>query len=416
MLLQRYKKIYFSNYFLFFFNKKNAFCIIHFTLGMFFALFANKTNKSMNKITPICLVIMAMATLSSCKNAQKKSEMPPLQVKVANVEKQITTEKITFASSTEPQYSVTIEPRINGYIENITYKSGAPIKKGTDIFHIDPSLINTTYYAALATLESARASLVEAENNYNRAIPLAKIDAISRSSLDQYTAAYAASKSNVKSAEESLRNAELNLSYTSITSPIDGIIADSPASIGDYVGPGTNFTTLTTISYIDTLTLALAIPTTKYLTYSKNSDSFDNQTLLSDITLILPDSSEYSHKATYDYTQKDITSGSSTVVIYAKVANPERLLKPNMFVRANASIGAKQERIMIPQKAVTQLQGVSSVWVIKPDSTATFRVIELGDTDGTNWCVVSGLESGEVVATSAQLKLHEGAKVTPSIK
>lgn len=359
---------------------------------------------------------MAMSTLPSCKNTPKKSEIPPLQIEVVNVEERITSEKMTFASSTEPLYSVTIEPRINGYIDNITYKSGAPIKKGADIFSIDPSLISTTYYAALASLESARASLIEAENNYNRAIPLAKINAISRSSLDQYTAAYAAAKSNVKSAEESLRNAELNLSYTSISAPIDGLIAESPASIGDYVGPETSFSTLTTISYIDTLTFALAIPTTKYLKYINMGESYDNSKLLSDITIILPDSSIYNHEATYNYTQKDITSGSSTVVIYAKVANPDMLLKPNMFIRTNASIGSKKEQIMVPQKAVTQLQGVSSVWVIKPDSTASFRIVELGKTYGTEWSVISGLERGEVVATSAQLKLHEGSKVIPVTK
>ncbi|MFI3248589.1 MAG: efflux RND transporter periplasmic adaptor subunit [Rikenellaceae bacterium] len=339
--------------------------------------------------------------------------MPPVNVKVATVDKELSSNSIWFASSTEPQYSVTIEPRVNGYLKSVEYRSGAPVKEGETIFEIEPSLIYTTYYSALASLESAKASLVEAESNYKRAIPLAVIDAISRTSLDQYRTTFAAAKANVKSAEEALKNASLNLSYTSIKAPMSGLIADSPAVAGDYVGPGTKFTTLTTISYCDTLKLPLAIPTARYLKYIDNSNSYDNKNLLSDITIILADSSEYNHKATYDYTQKEITSGNSTVVIYAKVANPSNLLKPNMFTRVRANIGNETEKIIIPQEAVTQMQGVSSVWVIKGDSTAIFRVVTVGSKYGSGWHITSGLDAGEKVATSSQLKLHEGAKVNP---
>lgn len=382
------------------------------TLGIFFAALIVKTKKTMDKKTPICLILMAMATFTCCKKGQKKEEIPPLKVEVSDVKESFISEKIRFTTTTESQYSVIIEPRVNGYLSDITFESGDPIQKGANIFSIDPSLINTTYYAAQAELDSARAALVEAENNYKRAVPLAKIDAISRSSLDQYTAAFAAAKSNLKSAEESLRNAELNLSYTSITAPIDGLIAESPASVGDYVGPETKFATLTKISYIDTLTIALAVPTSKYLKYNR-TNSYDNSSLLSEIKIILADSSEYNHQAAYDYTQEEITPGGSTVTIFAKVANPDRVLKPNMFVRATASIGSKKSELIVPQKAVTQLQGISSVWVIKPDSTASFRIVEVGDTYGSNWQITKGLKAGEKVATSAQLKLHEGAKVIP---
>lgn len=339
--------------------------------------------------------------------------MPPLNVEVVEVKEELQSDKIWFATTTEAHHSVTIEPRVNGYLQEVRYKSGAPVTRGESIFTIDPSLLNTTYYSALAMLESARASYMEAENNYNRALPLAKINAISRTSLDEYTANYAAAKANLKSAEESLRSASLNLSYASITSPIDGLIAESPASLGDYVGPGTEFSTLTTISYIDTIKLALAIPTAKYLKYTGQKNSYDNRDLLSDITLILSDSSKYESQAVYDYTQKDISKESSTIVIYVKVDNQDGMLKPNMFTRVYANIGEASDKIMVPQRAVTQLQGINSVWVIGGDSTATYRVVELGGTYGTYWHIRSGLKAGEVVATSAQLKIHEGSKVIP---
>lgn len=368
----------------------------------------------MDKTTSTCLILMAIAFATSCKPKEQKNKIPPLQVQVAESQAISLSETIWFATATEAQYNVTIEPRVSSYLQGIRYNSGEPVSMGDTIFEIDPSQLNTTYYAAQAAFESAQASLVEAENNYNRAIPLAQIDAISKTSLDEYTANFAAAKANVKSSEEALKSAELNLSYAVINAPISGLIAESPASLGDLVGPDTKYTSLTTISYIDTLVLPLAVPTVKYLKQtSDRQSSYDNRDLLSQITLILADSSEYDHKAIYDYTKKDISGGNSTVVIYVKVANPNAKLKPNMFTRVRANIGAAESRVMVPQRAVTQLQGVNSVWVIDSDSSAHFRVVTLGGTYGDDWHITSGLNAGERVATSAQLKLHEGAKVAP---
>ncbi len=253
--------------------------------------------------------------------------------------------------------------------------------------------------------------MIEAENNYNRALPLSKINAISQSTLDNYTATYAAAKSAVKSATEQLRSAKLDLSYTYINAPIGGIVSNTPANIGDLVGPNTKFTTLTTLYARDTLEVDLAIPLSRYLKYMpQGSDTKDNN-LLSNITLILPDSSKYQSEGSYAYTRSDGAEGSSTIVIVAKFPNKNSLLKPNLFARVSADIGEATQRIMIPQKSVIQMQGISSVWVIKPDSTATYRRVTVGSTYGDNWVITDGLQSGEMVATTGLLKLHEGSKI-----
>ncbi len=362
------------------------------------------------RITTLALVVAS--TLSACNKEGKAKNMPPLSIEVAQVTTRQLKDQIYFATTTSAIRSITIEPRVSGYLRSIDYESGSLVKAGEVIFTIDPTQIDTELLAAEATLESAQASLTEARNNYLRAIPLAKIDAISRSSLDEYTATYKASQASVRSAEQSLRSAELNSSYTTITSPIDGVIADSPANEGDYVGVGTAFSTLTTISDIDSLNLNLAIPTSKYLQY-KSRGKVNDSDLLSNIELILPDSSIYPYLGAYNYTQQSASSGSSTIVIVAKFPNPELLLKGGIFARVRANIGEEMERIVIPQRAVTQMQGVNSVWVIASDSTASYREVTLGRTYGDEWQVISGLQSGDRVATTGQIKLHEGMKISP---
>ncbi len=356
------------------------------------------------------LALAIGATGCQGHSAKRKQSSPPLlRVESALVSREIVSEPIWFATTVQPARYVTIEPRVNGYLGAVHFEGGARVKRGDRIFTIDPSLLNTTLLAAQAQLESARAKYIEAENNYNRALPLSEIDAISQSSLDQYRANYRSAGSAVRSAEESLRSAELDISYATILSPIDGVIEESPASLGDFVGVGTAYSTLTTISVVDTVEVKLAIPTSHYLRHRTGDDS----TLLSDITLILPDSSIYPHAGTYSYTQKGVTPNSSTVVIVAKVPNPEAILKQNMFTRVRASLGRPRAQLLIPQRAVTQMQGISSVWVIAPDSSVSFRTVELGSKVKDMWQVNSGLSDNERVATSAQLKLHQGAKVIP---
>ncbi len=395
---------------------------------------------SMTRTITLLSTFIVVFTLGGCKSNMKSrdkakvSATPLLSVECVQATEELSCAKISFATSTEALRSVTIEPRVNGYMELIRYAAGEPVKRGAVIFRIDPSQLNTQMLAAEASLESAQADLVEAYNNYQRAIPLVSIDAISKSQYDAYVATYRAAEANVKYAQQTLENTKLDVSYSVIRAPFSGLIGKSPANLGDYVGPGTSFTTLTTIEQVDTLMVDLAIPTAQYLQYADNigadidnrligdnnqieyrssQNSYDNRDLLSDITVILADSSVYRYKGDYYYTKQSIADGNSTVVIVATVPNPESRLKSNMFTRVSANIGSARERVLVPQIAVTQMQGVNSVWIIKADSTAEYRTVELGATYGDMWHITKGIEDGEMVAATGLLKIHQGLKVAP---
>ena len=292
-----------------------------------------------------------------------------------------------------------------------------PVAKGELIFTLDDAPQRANLLSSEAVLSSAKAKAVEARRNYERAIPLARIDAISQMQLDQYTAENLAAIASVNSAEQALRNARLELGYTRIYAPISGIISSSAATSGDYVGPGTQFSTLTTIQNIDTVGVDLALPMREYLALSGRKEfSYENGSLLSDIRLRVADGSEYPWPGFYKFTRQSIASEAGTIVLVVGFRNPDYALKAGQFARVTATIGEPRRAIVVPQRAVNQIQNISSVWIIRPDSTAQYREVEVGTTFGEWWIIESGVDEGELVATTGLQKLRNGLKVSPISK
>lgn len=356
---------------------------------------------------------MLIATISvSCKQ-HSKNYSEPFAIEVATVKGEKLPYTKEFIAPIAANYSATVQPRISGFLVATSFKNGMPVKKGQLIFTLDDAPQRANLLAAEASLSSAKAKATEAKRNYERAIPLARINAISQTQLDQYTAENLAAIASVKSAQQNLRNAQLDESYTRIYAPISGIISSSAATVGDYIGPGTQFSILTTIQSIDTIGVDLAIPMSEYLAVSgRNAFSYDNASLLSDISLRVADGSEYPEKGFYQYTRQSIASETGTIVLVVGFRNPDYALKVGQFARITASFGADKEFIVVPQRAVSQIQNISSVWVIRPDSTAEYREVTLGNTSGEWWIVENGVEKGEVVATTGLQKLRNGMKVS----
>ncbi|MFR9603630.1 MAG: efflux RND transporter periplasmic adaptor subunit [Rikenellaceae bacterium] len=365
----------------------------------------------------ICGAVACIAM--ACVHKQRGSAtMPPIGVEVAQAQRSSICDRVEVASQVASMYDVVIQPRIDGFLNAINYSKGMPVSRGDLLFVIDPSQYNISLLASRADLQKAEAEERLAYRNYERALPLVGIDAISRSDMDQYSATHSAARASVASAREMVNNAKLNLGYTKIYAPIDGLVAESPANVGDYVGPSTALSTLTTISYIDTVEVAIPIPSPIYMrnVTSSSQDSYDNSELLSDIELTLSGGERYEYEGEYYYTQKDTPTSSSTVVVVAKFPNPDRKLKSGMFARVKSNIGPEREVVTVPQVAVSQTQGVNSVWVMAPDSVVEFREVSLGATMGEDWIIDSGVDMGEYVLLTGQLKVHNGAKVAPQNK
>ena len=350
---------------------------------------------------------------TSCLQPVRQSQPEPVVARAVEARSVDIPVRQSFISSLTPNYIAVVQPRVNGYLSAKLFKNGMPVKKGQTIFRIENRRQQADLLAAKAALASSQAKAVEAANNYNRAIPLASIDAISQAQLDQYTAQYRAAKSDVESSEQNLKNAQLDLEYTVIKATIDGVISSSEAFAGDYVGPGTKFETLTRIENIDTLCADVAIPVAQYMTLSERKEfTYNNKDLLSDIELYLADGTLYPFKGSYSYTKSAVASTEGTIIIVVTFPNPNYLLKSGQFARVKTNIGRSQPRVVIPTSAVNNIQGVNSVWVITPDSTVQYRQVELGDVIGSNvQIILSGLNSGEMVASDGEIRVKNGQKI-----
>ncbi len=364
---------------------------------------------------PILLpLFVAVLLLTSCRSGRKTPTMPPLEVEVAVARVDSLRDRVTFSTTIEPLYEAIIEPRVSGYLQSIIYNDGEPVRRGATIYTIDPIAYQTALSSARADYASAEASLALARSNYDRVVPLAAIDAISQMDLEQYRTTYLAAESSLDYARQGVRADSLNLSYTVITAPISGIIASTTAKEGDFVGVGTSFATLTTIKYIDTVTMSLPIAQSRYLKYAKGN-SYDNSTLLSNIEIILSNGELYPQRASYDYTKQSGGDNTSTVIVVARVANNQQLLKSGLFARVRADIGPLKAKVVIPQKSVSQSQGISSVWVVKKDSSVVQRAVQLGDGYGDLWSVESGVDVGEMVLVTGGMKVRSGERINPKI-
>ena len=361
------------------------------------------------------LLVLCMSAMVGCHNKKRSTTIPMRKLQVAEVRFDTIASPVSFTGQLSSNYSAVIQPRISGYLMSKHYKKGMPVKRGQLLYTIDPSQINTQLLAAEAELNSARAQAIEARNNYERAVPLAKIEAISRSQLDEYTAQYQSAQSAVKSAEQQLKNARLESGYTRLYSPIDGIIGQTNATEGDYVGVGTEFTVLATIENIDTVSVNISIPVSEYLERRETDTlpAYDNSTLLSNIRLYMSDGTLYPLRGSYGYTQPSVSSQTGTIVISVNFPNPSQILKSGQYARISADVGAAHPCAVIPQRSVVQDLDRTSVWVVQADSTLAFRDVVLGATIDSMWIIRKGLNRGERVLVEGLQRARNGEKIIP---
>ena len=371
------------------------------------------------KRTFLLLAVALLAVACGKRSEQKAPAVPPI-VEVAQAISEPIVQPMRFQSLIYSNYDATIQPRTQGYLLTKEFSKGMPVRKGQTLYTIDAAEVRLSVESNRSALASAKVALAEAANNYRRAVPLAAIDAISQSSLDQYKAAYAAAEAKVESAQAQLDNSLLELSYATVVSPIDGIIDDNGATVGDWVGPGSSYSVLATVSNTEQIGVHIQLPFARYLRLrgegSEGVPSYDNRELLSDIRLFLADGSEYPYKGAYAYTQRNAGDQTGTIIIVASFPNPQRELKIGQTASVVANVGSPQGVVLVPQRAVVQTLDTAGVWVVGKDNTVSYRLVTLGSTFGDMWIVEDGLSGGEVVVTGGAQKLRSGQAVKTQFK
>jgi membrane fusion protein (multidrug efflux system) len=251
----------------------------------------------------------------------------------------------------------------------------------------------------------------------DRIEPLAKINAVSQSDLDAAKAAYDAASASLQAAQANLRAARIELGYTQIYSPIDGIIGKTQAKVGDFVGREPNPVILNTVSQVDTILVTFFITETQYLEiarYLAKADPQGDDQKEANLELILIDGSVYAHKGRPDFVDREVDTTTGAMLVQASFDNPEKLLRPGQFVRVRVKARVVKDGILIPQRCVMELQGLYNVYVVGTDNTAETREITVGPKVGSDWLIVEGLEPGEKVVYEGLQKVRDGAAVKPT--
>ena len=369
---------------------------------------------SQNSLVLLLVSTIAMA-LVACKNeAQSTGPAAAPEVQVAQVAQQDLPVYAEWIGTTDGSMNATIQARVTGYLLKRTFDEGAFVKQGDLLFEIDSRSFQATLAGAMGELRRAEARLVKTELDVKRDTPLAKAKAISQKDLDDSIQMNAAAKGSVASARADVEQAQLNLSFTKIEAPIDGITGIAKAQIGDLVGPTTG--PLTSISTVDPIRVYFPISEQEYLKAAeKVREAYKDRTKQRDdkLELILSDGSLYPHKGNLLLADRQVDVKTGTIRVAALFPNPGNILRPGFYGRVRAVTKTKQGALLIPQRAITELQGRHQLAVVGPDNKIEIRTVKVAERTGNLWVIDQGLQPGERVVVEGVQKVKAGMTVNP---
>jgi membrane fusion protein (multidrug efflux system) len=362
------------------------------------------------------LALLAAAGVLSCNACRKKPETktpPPPLVEVAEVTQADVPIYHQWIGVLDGLVNAQIRAQVTGYLLTQNYREGDPIKKGDLLFEIDPRPFKAALDQARGVLAQAEAKLGKTELDVKRYAPLVKDKAISQEEYDDAVQANLEAKAAVVSAKAQVEQAELNLEFTKITSPIDGIASIARAQIGDLVGPATG--ELTTVSTVDPIKVYYNVTEQAYINFSKQftteNDRYGRLRQL-EIDLILTDGTVYPLKGKIYAADRQIGLTTGALRVEALFPNPGNSLRPGEFARVRVKLDLKRDTLLVPQRAVSELQGNFQVAVVDPDNKIHIQPVRVGDRTGTLWTIEDGLHLGQRVVVEGTQKVREGTTVT----
>lgn len=309
-----------------------------------------------------------------------------------------------------------IQPQVTGYLVKQNYVEGSFVKKGDVLFEIDPRTFQAVLDQARAQVAQAQAQLGRANNDVERDRPLAEGHAIARSQLDNDVQARAAAAAAVDSARAAVRTAELNLEFTKVRSLTDGVAGIARGQLGDLVGPAT---LLTTVSRLDPIKAYVAISEGEYLHFVGGLASGDEArspfpTGETPLELILTGDTPYPLPGKFVFADRQVDPATGTIRVAAAFPNPNNILRPGQYGRVRATTALRKGALVVPQRAVTELQGGYQVAVVGADNKVSIRRVKAGPRVGTVWVIEEGVQVGDKVIVEGLQKVRDGATVTPT--
>jgi len=314
---------------------------------------------------------------------------------------------------------IAIRARVEGFVEGIHFKEGSSVKADALLYTIDSQPFEAKVAAQKALVANAKTRLAKAESDLNRYRPLAAKKAVSQSDLDAVEAQFKAAQGSLDAANANLRAAEIQMGYTRIYSPIAGIIGKTEAKVGDFVGREPNPVILNMVSNTEYILVEFFLSETQYLKFAREylagteKIKQEVQEHPNDIQLILADGTLYAHKGHFTFIDRMIDPMTGAILIQASFPNPDGMIRPGQFAKVKIQVSNAKDGILIPQRAVTELQGMNRVFVVNKKNTVQERKVELGPKVDNLWLVKKGVKPGEKVIFEGLQKIADGVVVKP---
>jgi len=359
----------------------------------------------------LALLLAAACSTMGCGNTNAAPAIPIPEVEVANVVQKDVPIFSEWVATLDGYVNAQIQPQVTGYIIRQTYKEGSFVRKGQILFQIDPRPLQAVLDQANAQLAQAQAQLAKTAMDVDRDTPLSKERAIAQSQLDNDIQANRAAKAAVKAAEAQVEQAQLYLDFTNVKSLVDGMAGIAQVQIGNLVNPTT---ILTSVSQIDPIKAYFSISEQEYLHYAERINAQTQKEVPSDgpsFDLILADRSIYPHKGTGLLTNRQVDPTTGSIQIVCSFPNPHNILRPGQFGRLRAAAEVRRGALLVPQKAVNELQGAYQLAVVGSDNKVSIRPVRVGERVGQAWIIESGVKPGELVIVEGVQKVRNGSLV-----
>lgn len=371
------------------------------------------------RFTTISLITCISFYLLACSEEKKApAPPPPPEVSVVETKAQDVPIYMEFVGETSGLKDIDIRARVEGFLEGVHFKEGSEVEKGTLLYTLESQPFEEKVAARMSGVAEVKTMLAKSKGDLGRIRPLAKINAVSKSDLDEAVAAYDANLAALDAANATLRASKIELSYTKIKSPINGIIGRTKAKVGDFVGKDPNPVILNTVSQVDTILVTFFITETQYLAlarYLSSEEGKQHHDEEANYELILIDGSLYNHKGKTDFVDREIDTTTGAMLVQASFPNPEKLLRPGQFAKVKIKVRVIKDGILIPQRCVMEIQGLYNVFVVDANNKVATREIKVGSTIGSSWLITEGLKPGEKVIYEGLQKVKDGSAVTPNI-
>jgi membrane fusion protein (multidrug efflux system) len=348
---------------------------------------------------------------AGCDSTKAAPSPPPVPVEVATVVQQDTPIYSEWVATLDGYINAQIQPHVTGYIIRQNYKDGAVVRQGDVLFEIDPRPFKAALDQAKAQLAQSEAQLGKARLDVERDTPLAQARAIAQSQLDTEVQAKLGAQAQVDAAKANVEQAQLNLEWTKVTSLVTGIAGIAQVQIGNLVGPNS---ILTSVSQVDPIKAYFPVSEKEFTDFHRRfptETTVEEQRKRIPLQLLLSDGAVYEQTGRISFADREVNPATGTIRIAGLFPNPTNLLRPGGYGRIRASVRSRDGALLVPQRAVTELQGSYQVAVVGDDNKVSIRPVTVGERVGRLWIVNEGVKPGERVIIEGLQKVRDGAAV-----